>query len=121
MLAHASTQSRASRPTIGGSRPFGRGLIVALATFAIITGIEVSDLRARSGIQPSGDTVNRTLKGDRLPAASVSHPNAVRRPHEKSNAARETASVLKLPDGCESLVSSLVNRQLARIASRCVS
>jgi ribosome-associated translation inhibitor RaiA len=53
----------------GGSRLLGRGLIVALATLSIITGFGISELTARSGIEPAGETVNRILKGDRSPLA----------------------------------------------------
>ena len=68
MLANTS-QSRSYRPVFGGSRLLGRGLIVALATLSIITGLGISELTARSGIEPSGETVNRILKGDRSPLA----------------------------------------------------
>jgi len=106
MFVHAPIES------VGGYRIFGRGLIVALATLAVITGLEVSDLRARSGIDARAETVNRALKGDRLSSAPASHPAAV--------APRETVSDAKLPFGCEPLVSPLVSRRLARIAGRCV-
>jgi hypothetical protein len=54
------------------------------------------------------EIVNRTHKGDRLPLAQV-------------NVARAPVYDLKLPEGCDSLVSSLTRSQLARIAGRCVS
>jgi hypothetical protein len=116
----ARIQSRSSKPWFGGSRPFGRGLIAALATLSIITWLGISELTARSGIEPSGETVNRILKGDRLPLAFRIQTNAAHRPRQ-TNAPLETASGSRLPVGCESLVSALAHSQLARIAGRCVS
>ena len=73
MLAKTS-QSRSYRPVYGDTRLLGRGLIVALATLSIITGFGISELTARSGIEPSGETVNRILKGDRSPLAFRNSP-----------------------------------------------
>ena len=78
MLANAS-QSRSYRPVFGSSR---RGLSVAVVTLSIITGLGISELTARSGIEPSGEIVNRILKGDRSPPAFTIQPNAVRRPRQ---------------------------------------
>ena len=63
--------ARSFRPTFSG---FGRGLIVALTALAFFTGFEVSDLRARSAARPAIETVNRALKGDRLPATPAFLP-----------------------------------------------
>ena len=52
--------------------------------------------------------VNRTPKGDRLPPAQIKVPRA-------------PVSDASLPEGCDSLVSSLTRSDLARIAGRCVS
>jgi len=116
----AGIVSRSSKPWCGGSRPFGRGLIVALAALSIITGLGISELTARSGIEPSGETVNRILKGDRSPLAFRIQTNAVYQPHQ-ANAPRKMVSILRLPFGCESFASPLAHSQLARIAGRCVS
>jgi hypothetical protein len=119
MLANTS-QSRSYRPVFGGSRLLGRGLIVALATLSIITGLGISELTARSGIEPSGETVNRILKGDRSPLAFRIQTNAAHRPRQ-TNTPLERASGSRLPVGCEFLVSALAHSQLARTAGRCVS
>jgi len=113
MLANAS-QSRSYRPVFGGSR---RGLSVAVVTLSIITGLGISELTARSGIEPSGEIVNRILKGDRSPPAFTIQPNAARRPRQTYRPLERS----RLPVGCESLVSALAHSQLARIAGRCVS
>ena len=52
--------------------------------------------------------IDRTRKGDRLPLAEINSPRA---PVYDS----------RLPDGCDSLVSSLAHSHLARIAGRCES
>ena len=113
MLANAS-QSRSYRPVFGSSR---RGLSVAVVTLSIITGLGISELTARSGIVPSGEIVNRILKGDRSPPAFTIQPNAARRPRQTYRPLERS----RLPVGCESLVSALAHSQLARIAGRCVS
>ena len=53
----------------GGCRRLERGSIVALAALSIVTVLGISELTARSGIELSGETVNRLLKGDRSPLA----------------------------------------------------
>jgi hypothetical protein len=63
VISRSSVRARLFRPAFSG---FGRGLIVAFPALAFFTVFEVSDLRARSAAQPSVETVNRTLKGDRL-------------------------------------------------------
>jgi hypothetical protein len=117
MISHSSVRARSFRPTFSG---FGRGLIVALTALAFFIGFEVSELRARSGAQPAIETVNRALKGDRLLATPAFQPAAAERHHE-IKAPRETVSNSQLPIGCDPLISPLVNRQLSRIASRCIS
>jgi len=89
MLPNTS-QSRSHRPVFGGSWLLWRGLIVALATLSIITGLGISELTARSGIEPSGGTVNRILKGDRSPLAFRIQPNAAHRLRQ-TNTPLETA------------------------------
>lgn len=85
---------------------------MVLAVLALIPALEGSDLNARSGSQLTAETVNRALKGDRLPSLHAlplaAHP-------------RDGVSAVKLPYGCEPLVSSLVSRELAHVAGRCVS
>jgi len=90
-----------------------RGLIVVFASAALIIGLEGSDLGARSIIESSAETVvNRALKGDRLVSSRILPPATHR---------RGEAPGVKLPYGCEPAVSSIVSRELAHIASRCVS
>jgi len=115
-----TSQSHSYRRVFRGSRHLGRGLIVAFATLSLITGLGISGLTARSGIEPSGETVNRTLKGDRWSPAFRMQTNAPHRPSQ-TDAPLQKASGSKLPVGCEPLVSALAHPELARIAGRCVS
>jgi hypothetical protein len=119
MLVNTS-QFHSYRPVFRGSRLLGRGLIVAFATLSIITGLGISELTARSGIEPSSETVNRILKGDRWSPASRIQTNAAHRPSQ-TNTPLQIASGSRLPVGCEPLVSALAYPELARIAGRCVS
>ena len=96
------------------------GLTAILVMLAFIGGFGMSDLTARSDVYRSGQTVNRTLKGDRLPLALALHPNAVNQSRE-AYPTGETTSDSKLPEGCEALISPIASPQLARIAGRCVS
>lgn len=54
--------------------------------------------------------VNREHKGDRLPPVLTFDLHA-----------DQQAQIRNLPDGCESAVSPIVDKQLARIAIRCIS
>jgi hypothetical protein len=115
MLAQASMQSASSRSAFSTGRFLTGGFTGALAMLAIITGLGMSDLTARTGLDPQ--TVNRTVKGDRLPLAPAFHPDVWRRPVELKAPTPDA----KLPDGCEAPVSSIANPELARIAGRCIS
>jgi hypothetical protein len=80
------------------------GLI--LAGIATMIGFEgIASARPEDGFL---EIVNRTQKGDRLPLAQINVPRAL-------------VSDASLPEGCDSLVSSLTRSDLARIAGRCVS
>ena len=70
----SASQSRSHRSVFGGSWLLGRGSIVALITLSIITSFGISDLTARSGIEPSSQSVNRILKGDRRPQTGLYNP-----------------------------------------------
>jgi hypothetical protein len=116
----STSQSHSYPPVFRGSRLLGRGLIVAFATLSLITGLGISELTARSGIEPSGETVNRTLKGDRWSSPFRIQTNAAHRPSQ-TNAPLQKASGSRLPIGCEPLVSALAHSELARIAGHCLS
>ena len=71
----SASRSRSHRSVFGGSWLLGRGSIVAFITLSIITSLGISDLTARSGIEPSGQSVNRILKGDRSKLAYTIRSN----------------------------------------------
>jgi len=98
------------------------GFTGAVALSAIIMALGMSDLTARTGLDPAGQVgqiVNRSLKGDRLPLIPAFHRDAGRPPVELK--ARTSTPEAKLPDGCEALVSSIADSELARVAGRCIS
>ena len=126
MLARSSVQSGASRSVFGSSRPFASGLIASVAALAFISGLVMFVSTARSMVDPSaqtvpsGQTVNRALKGDRLPLRPASRSDVANQPVEL-RVPRTSTPDSRMPDGCEAVVSSIVNSELAHIAGRCVS
>jgi hypothetical protein len=107
------------RSTLGVCRFLAGGFTGAMAMIAIIMGLGMSDLTARTGLDPAGQIVNRSLKGDRLPLRPAFRLDAGRPPAELK--ARTATPDAKLPDGCEALVSSIANSDLAHIAGHCIS
>jgi len=120
MRARSSVQSGASRSVFGGSRPFAGGLIASLAALAFISGLVMFGSTARSMVDPSPQTVNRALKGDRLPLRPASRSDVANQPVEL-RVPRTSTPDSRMPDGCEAVVSCIVNSELAHIAGRCVS
>jgi hypothetical protein len=94
----------------------GSGL--ALAMLACVTGLQVPRVVA-SPRDAAMDTmrVNRTLKGDRLPAIA---PTTDGKPAEPQDAQAPRARP-RLPDGCEAAVSAMSRSSLARTPGRCIS
>ena len=113
-------QSGLPRSMSSGTQILVSGLGVSLAIVLIIIGFDATVATARSRLEPSGQIINRTQKGDRLPLLSTSHPNAMSQ-HLKIKAPRAPTLDSKLADGCEPIVSFLAHSALARIAGRCVS
>lgn len=120
MLARSSAQFGASRSMFSSSRSFAGGLIASLSALAFVSGLVMFDSAARSSVDPPAQTVNRALKGDRLPLKPASHSEVENQPVEW-RAPRLPAPVSRLPDGCEAVVSSIANSDLAHVAGRCVS
>jgi hypothetical protein len=92
----------------------GRGCIVFLAMVLIITAeLSVSTTwSATSSMAPSMETVNRTHKGDRFPLLPALNRDTV-------NFLLKSAA--KLPVGCESVTSPLVQSPLSETAGYCLS
>ncbi len=92
------------------------GAAVGLASFLIA--LEMSASQAAPGIN-AGPSMNRTLKGDRLPLISAKSRNAVNGPAEPK--ALPPTSQPRLLEGCEGLVSAIGQPPLSRVPGRCVS
>ena len=94
--------------------------MASLAALAIVFGLVMVDSAAPSMVDPSAQTVDRALKGDRLPLKPASRLEVENQPVEW-RVPRISIPDSKLPDGCEAVVSSIANSELAHIAGRCVS
>jgi hypothetical protein len=94
------------------------GAVFAIAAFFI--GLEVSSTAttAAPSVEQSATTVNRTLKGDRMPLIPSTSRNAVNGPFEIK---APPAAMPELLDGCEPVISSIGQTPLAKVAGRCVS
>jgi hypothetical protein len=92
------------------------GAAFAVASFLI--GLEVSATTAAPAVDRTAPTLNRTLKGDRLPLIPAKSRNAVNGPFEMK---APPAPKPQLLDGCEPVISSIGQTPLAQIAGRCVS
>ena len=92
------------------------GAAVALACF--LAGLEVSTTTAATSFNSGVATVNRALKGDRLPLTQASGRNAVSGPAE---APRAPVAEPRLLEGCEPMVSAIGQPPLARVPGRCLS
>ncbi len=104
MTTHTSIQSCLRPSASGAAELFIRGMTTVLVALTIIVGVEVLFPTTSSRAEPSGETVNRLRKVDRLP---LPLPAPV--------------VDLKLPAGCESVVSPLADARLANVAGRCAS
>ena len=107
-------KSKPRRPIFGS---FMRMIVVCGAVCASILFASPNGLTARSEISTQASLVNRDQKGDRMPLVSTFHSKA----DTQSQQTTPPAAEVRLPDGCKSAVSPIVNRRLARIASRCIS
>ena len=91
---------------------------VSVAALTLIATLEASIATTLRDAKLPVQTVNRTLKSDRLFASGV-HLKNIKKPRERAPQPRDAKS--KLPDGCEALVSPAADKRLARIPGRCVS
>ena len=108
------------KSTRGGARLAAGCAAGALIALSFIAGMEFSVATAQIETERPRQTVDRAQKGDRLPASSSSQQKAVIQPRAVIVPSRP-ARDLRLPEGCDPLVSPIVDDQLARIAGRCVS
>ena len=92
------------------------GLGFALAIAVLVVGLKVSATPAWSASNLAVKSIDRTLKGDRstLMPARTGTRSAI-------SSQRDTVIVPELLDGCEPVVSSIVDYPLARVAGSCQS
>jgi len=112
--------SCATRPQLSmrwGARYFVGGCAVLLAISSGALSIEASVATARLGAAASVTTVDHTRKGDRLPGLDKN----VRSLSREIDSTRPSVRRDGLPEGCESLASSLTRSAVAKIAGRCLS
>lgn len=124
MPVHSLVQFDFPRTLWCGAQLLVVSVSAALIIASIITGIDVSVATAHSGAMISGDDsgqiVNRIHKGNRQQVSLPSPQNAKSRLGE-TDASQVQKLDLKLPIGCESLISPLAHPQLSRVARRCLS
>ena len=78
---------------------------------------------AAFGVEPVGSkapapvvqNVDRTSKGDRLPSGGTTSRM------REAGLESEQPVIVRLPDGCEALVSAILDDVLAKVPRRCVS
>ena len=94
---------------------------VAFGLVSFLVGLEVLGSTPASSVeQQSPAGINRALKGDRLPLVSDRSRNADNGPSE-IKPPQVPAARPELLDGCESIVSTIGQPPLARVAGRCIS
>jgi hypothetical protein len=104
------------------SSPYLFGVGLALPLLALVAGLQVPTVSASPShqdgtLQDATMSVNRALKGDRLPGmAPVTGGQAADR--QGLQAPRATP---RLPDGCEATVSAMTRSSLAQTPGRCIS
>jgi hypothetical protein len=107
----------------------GCGAAFALAIAYFLVGIDVSTTTAAPGGDPAIQSVNRSLKSDRMPIKPAFRLPTIPASKSRRNAGNEqmeldsqgSAPRPELLDGCEPLVSPIGQSPLARIAGRCLS
>jgi hypothetical protein len=108
-------RSKSQRPIFGY---FTRTIVASGTICASILLASLNGSTARPEISTHASLVNRDHKGDRMPLVPAFPFGANKQSQQNTPPA---AVDRKLPDGCESAVSPIVDRRLARIASRCIS
>jgi len=89
------------------------------AALALFFSMAISVSTAPIEAEPA-QIVVRTHKGDRLLSASASQRHVPKKPREVV-VPHQPAEDLKLPDGCDPLVSPIADNLFSRVAGRCVS
>lgn len=120
MLAYPSRSFGSRRSQQRRTQLFVWSMAAVLIALSFFAGMEISVATTRIGAEPFGQVVNRAQKGDRLPSSGALRLDAVKQPRQVTVPSLP-ALELKLPDGCDPLVSPIADERLARVAGRCVS
>lgn len=105
----------------------GCGAVFALAIGYFVLGVNVSTTTAATGGNSGLQSVNRSLKTDRLPMQPSFRLPTIPASKSRRNAGNEfdlespNAARPELLDGCEPLVSPIGQSPLAQVAGRCLS
>jgi hypothetical protein len=92
------------------------GLGLALMMALLTIGLKISATPAWSASDPAPQSINRTLKGDRSPLLSGRTGD-----RSATGFPGDIVVVPELLDGCEPVISSIVDSPLARVAGSCQS
>ena len=84
--------------------------VVVMAVISILV-VSFPSLSSTVGLNPNSQTVNRSIKGDRLPIQTIS---SARQPSSISRTQK------KVPVGCDNAFSSISSPQLATVFGRCL-
>jgi hypothetical protein len=118
MTTEPSNRFNFHKSSHGGTQVAVACLAAALVVFAFVAGMAASAATAHVGAELARQTVDRAQKGDRLVGGSV--VQTVKRPRAVT-VPRPSDGNLKLPVGCDPLVSPIADDWLGRVAGRCVS
>ena len=102
------------------SQYFAGCLGAAFVIASFLVGLEVSATTAAPSIGHNTPSVNRLLKGDRMPFAAPASRKAINRPVE-TKAPPAPSPKPRLLDGCEPMISAIGQSPLAQVAGRCIS
>jgi hypothetical protein len=98
------------------SSPYLFGVGLALPLLALVAGLQVPTVSASPTHLDEPMSVNRALKGDRLPgivpAGQATDRQGLQAPQAKPP---------RMPDGCEATVSPMSQSPLAHTPGRCIS
>jgi hypothetical protein len=90
---------------------------LVLAIISILISIRASAGTIWAAAAPCEETINRAIKGDRLPLALTPYST----PASEAMEGNVPRISVDLPDGCEALASPLARSAVAQMAGRCVS
>ncbi|HEY7663709.1 MAG TPA: hypothetical protein VH934_11355 [Xanthobacteraceae bacterium] len=95
---------------------FGAAFVIA----SFLVALEVSATTAAPSITQDTVSINRVLKGDRMPLVTPVSGKPLNRPLE-TKAPPTPSPKPRLLEGCEPVISAIGQSPLAQVAGRCIS